>query len=204
MNDQGASALFYVLILLLPLSALLARRQPLGRTAVMAAAWVGIFAVGLLLVGLVSRADWLTSGARELFYGRDQSVTGSEVRIPMGEDGHFHARVSINGVERSLLVDSGATDTALSLAAATAVHIDPAGDGRVAVIDTANGQVLARHGTIARLQIGAISATDLPVMIAPKFGDTDVLGMSFLSRLKSWKVEGRELVLTPNPADPAL
>lgn len=199
MNDQTGSVLLYCLMLLLPLSALLARRLPLGRVAMMAAAWVGIFAVGLLLIALVSHADWLTAGARELFYGRDQSVTGSEVRIPMGDDGHFHARVSINGVERVLLVDSGATDTALSLATATAAHVDPDGDGLVEVVDTANGQVLARRSRIASLQVGDISATDVPVTVAAEFGDTDVLGMSFLSRLKSWKVEGRELVLTPNP-----
>jgi aspartyl protease family protein len=26
----------------------------------------------------------------------------------------------------------------------------------------------------------------------------DVVGMNFLSRLKSWRVEGRTLILTPN------
>src|SRR5438105_13457548 len=42
----------------------------------------------------------------------DQQVNGgSEVRIPMARDGHFWARVSLNGVERRMLVDSGATLT---------------------------------------------------------------------------------------------
>ena len=66
---------------LLSLSALFARRMPLGRVAVMALAWIGIFATGLMIVALVNRNDWLVSGTRELFYGRDQSVVGDEVRV---------------------------------------------------------------------------------------------------------------------------
>ncbi|HEY8433253.1 MAG TPA: TIGR02281 family clan AA aspartic protease, partial [Sphingomicrobium sp.] len=49
------------------------------------------------------------------------------------------------------------------------------------------------------LKVGGITATDLPTIVAPEFGDQDVLGMNFLSRLKSWRVEGKTLILTPNP-----
>ena len=45
---------------------------------------------------------------------------------------------------------------------------------------------------------GNVIARDLPVVVSPAFGDTDVLGMNFLSRLKSWRVEERTLVLTPH------
>ncbi len=40
-----------------------------------------------------------------------QVVQGETVRIKMSPDGHFWARVQINGVERRMLVDSGATIT---------------------------------------------------------------------------------------------
>jgi aspartyl protease family protein len=36
------------------------------------------------------------------------------------------------------------------------------------------------------------------VVVSPAFGDTDVLGMNFLSRLKSWRVEDGVLVLVPH------
>lgn len=196
MNDT-LRATQLVLVLVLAVGALVARRYPLKSMAKLALAWVGIFAVGLLIVAAVSRAEWLTSGARALLYGRGQGVTGGQVRIPMADDGHFYVTARINGVERSLLVDSGATDTALSVATATASHIDLGADGRVEMLETANGTVMARRATIERLQIGPIDAVDVPVAVAPEFGEADVLGMSFLSRLKSWKVEGRELVMTP-------
>jgi len=58
--------------------------------------------------------------------------------------------------------------------------------------------VTARVSTAKRLTIGGIEARDLPVVVSPSFGDQDVIGMNFLSRLKSWRVEGRTLVLQPN------
>lgn len=196
---MNGNAIYYALLLILPLSALFARRLPLGRVAVMALAWIGIFATGLMIVALVNRNEWLVSGAREMFYGRDQSVVGNEVRIAMADDGHFYAHATINGVERTLLVDSGASYTSLSAASAA--------DAKVAIdrtspqipLDTANGQVLAQPATIDELRVGGIMATDAPAVVSESFGDEDVLGMSFLSRLKSWRVEGKTLILVPEP-----
>ena len=199
MSDTTGNVIFYVLLLVLPLSALFARRLPLGRVAVMALAWIGIFATGLLVVGIVNQNHWLVSGTRALFYGPDQSVVGSEVRIPMADDGHFWARATINGVERTMLVDSGATVTALSTATAASAKIDLDGMAPPAVVSTANGTVTGKSATIGTLKVGGITATDLPTIVAPEFGDQDVLGMNFLSRLKSWRVEGKTLILSPNP-----
>jgi aspartyl protease family protein len=198
MSDTTGNVIFYVLLLVLPLSALFARRLPLGRVAVMTLAWIGIFATGLVVVAIVNQNQWLISGTRALFYGPDQSVVGSEVRIPMADDGNFWARATINGVERTMLVDSGATVTALSTATAAAAKIDPDSMAPPAVVSTANGSVTGTSATIAKLKVGGITATDLPTIIAPEFGDQDVLGMNFLSRLKSWRVEGKTLILTPN------
>ena len=199
MSDTTGNVIFYVLLLVLPLSALFARRLPLGRVAVMALAWIGIFATGLVVVAIVNQNQWLISGARTLFYGPDQSVVGSEVRIPMADDGHFWARATINGVERVMLVDSGATQTALSTTTADAAKLDFDRSAPPAIVSTANGTVTGKIATIATLKVGGITATDLPVIVAPEFGDQDVLGMNFLSRLKSWRVEGKTLILTPNP-----
>ncbi len=197
MSNQTGNAIFYALLLILPLSALFARRMPLGRVAVMALAWIGIFATGLLIVAVVNRNDWLVSGTRELFYGRDQSVVGDEVRVAMAQDGHFYARATINGTERTLLVDSGASFTSLSADTATAasVAIDPT-EPKIP-LETANGQVLAQPATIGELRVGGITASDAPAVVSAAFGDQDVLGMSFLSKLKAWRVEGKTLILVP-------
>ena len=156
MSDTTGNVIFYVLLLVLPLSALFARRLPLGRVAIMALAWIGIFATGLVVVGIVNQNQWLISGTRTLFYGPDQSVVGSEVRIPMADDGHFWAHATINGVERVMLVDSGATVTALSTTTAANARIDLDGMAQPAVVSTANGNVTGKSATIASLKVGGI------------------------------------------------
>src|SRR3954462_8808554 len=44
----------------------------------------------------------------------DQTVAGKELRVRMSSDGHFWVIASINGVKRRMLIDSGATVTAIS------------------------------------------------------------------------------------------
>ncbi|WP_326914948.1 retropepsin-like aspartic protease family protein [Sphingopyxis chilensis] len=126
-----------------------------------------------------------------------QRVVGGEVRIPMARDGHFWAAVRLNGTERRMLVDSGATVTALSRGTASAAGIEPDATLMPLIMKTANGTVRADAGTVGRLEIGDIEARGLKVVIAPGLGDTDVLGMNFLSELQSWRVEGKTLILVP-------
>ena len=129
-----------------------------------------------------------------------QEVVGEEVRIPMARDGHFWATVRLNGTERRMLVDSGATVTALSTATARAAGVEADATLVPLLMKTANGTVRADAGTLDRLEIGGIEARKLKVVISPGLGDTDVLGMNFLSELQSWRVEDRTLILTPKIA----
>lgn len=134
----------------------------------------------------------------------DQKVTGEEVRIRMASDGHLWARVRINGVERRMLVDSGATITALSERTAALVSVDRGADLFPVMMQTANGMVRAETGSVERLRLGSIEARNLRVVISPALGNIDILGMNFLSRLGSWRVEGRTLILVPNAASRAV
>lgn len=183
-----ADVAVYALLLLVPLAALMARRPPLGRTLVSIAAWIGIFAVGLLIVG-----------ERDRFGApfRDQSIEGRETRIRIAADGHFWADATIDGMSRRMLIDSGATTTAISQATAEAAGLDIEDSPFPVVLNTANGQVTARTASAGRLKVGNVTARDLNVVVSPAFGETDVIGMNFLSRLASWRVKGRTLVLTP-------
>jgi aspartyl protease family protein len=126
-----------------------------------------------------------------------QQIVGDEVRIRMSRDGHFWANVRVNGVERRMLIDSGATITALSDETAAAARIKRDSDLVPVMLRTANGVTSARPGTVEELQVGSITATNLKVVTSPALGGFDVLGMNFLSRLASWRVEGQTLVLVP-------
>ena len=50
MSDQVSRALLYALLLLLPLSALAARRLPMRKLVGYALAWVAIFTIGALVL----------------------------------------------------------------------------------------------------------------------------------------------------------
>ena len=129
-----------------------------------------------------------------------QQVVGDEVRIRLASDGHFWARVTINGNEQRMMIDSGATITALSAETARQAGVGKELAIAPVMLRTANGVVRADTGTVERLQIEGIEARNLKVVISPAFGGTSVLGMNFLSQLASWRVEKDTLVLVPAEA----
>lgn len=50
MNDLGIKVVVYALLLVLPLAALVARRPPLGRVALLAGIWIAIFVLALFVL----------------------------------------------------------------------------------------------------------------------------------------------------------
>jgi len=180
---------------------IITRRVPLIGALLRFAFWAG--AVVLVIGAVEQRSLFDPYFARITRFLKldpldDQQVSGKELRIPISRDGHFWVRARINGVERKLLVDSGATITALSVATAEAAGLVPERAPFPIILKTANGAVAARTSRVATLRIGNVVARDLPVVVSPSFGDTEVIGMNFLSKLKSWRVEGNVLILEPH------
>ena len=132
----------------------------------------------------------------------DQQVAGKELRVRMSPDGHFWVVASINGVQRRMLIDSGATVTALSHETVRDAKIDAGTGFAPVVLRTANGAAPAETGTIDELRVGNIVARNLKIVTSPGLGNLDVLGMNFLSKLDSWRVEGRTLILVPHHPQP--
>ena len=133
----------------------------------------------------------------------EQVVEGGETRIPLQRDGHFWLRVEINGVPANFLVDTGATLTAVSNDVAQRAGLQPRRGGLPISIGTANGPVAAQIATADEIRFGNVAARGLDVVTSPSFGNTNVIGMNLLSRLKSWRVEGNTMILVPNnPQEP--
>lgn len=131
-----------------------------------------------------------------------QTVAGGETRVPLAPDGHFWIEAKVNGETALFLVDTGATLTAVSVPLARRAGLDPRTGGVPVRISTANGTVSARLTTIDSLRFGSVKAGGLEAVIAPNIGETNVIGMNLLSRLKSWRVEGQTLILVPNNPQP--
>jgi aspartyl protease family protein len=101
------------------------------------------------------------------------------------------------------LVDTGATLTAVSTDTAAVIGLEPREAGLPVRMQTANGAVAAHLTTIDELRFGNVVARGLDAVIAPGLGTTNVIGMNFLSRLASVRLEGETMILVPhNPQAP--
>lgn len=152
----------------------------------------------LLTIGQVARFTTGSDLALSQVGMPVQEVVGGETRVEISPDGHFWVTASINGVERRFLIDTGATLTAISPTTATAASVPEKAIRQTINMRTANGEVRAELATIGELRFGNIVARDLDSVIAPGLGETNVIGMNLMSRLASWRVEGRTLILVPN------
>ncbi|MBV8685333.1 MAG: TIGR02281 family clan AA aspartic protease [Alphaproteobacteria bacterium] len=177
---------------------MLLQRIPVVGRVIRLALTAGLLALSLFLLMRQAPYEPHLAGLSERLGLDRQEVVGKEVRIRMASDGHFWADVTVNGVKRRMLIDSGATVTALSERTAGAASIEPEHSLVPVVLKTANGLAQARTGTVGELRVGNTVARRLKVVISPAFGDMDVIGMNFLTKLASWRVEGRTLVLTPH------
>jgi aspartyl protease family protein len=192
MTDTAGTAVYYVMAIVLVLSSVLAMRLSLGKALKMATAWILIFAI--VFVVFAFRGDFLAVGQRlkaEAF--GSAIVNGREVRIPIGEDGHFWVDATVNGQPGRFLVDSGASVTTISRQMAQRAQVPDT--GQHIVVNTANGPAPATEAYADRLDVQSISRTDFPVEINDR-DQTNVLGMNFLSSLRGWRVEGNYLVLS--------
>lgn len=164
----------------------------------------GVVAALLLTIVQVARVTTGNDLALPQIGMPAQRVTGNETRIAMANDGHFWVQASINGVPRRFLVDTGATLTAISESTAIAAQIPDKAFRPTMRMKTANGTVMAEVVSLDELSFGNVVARDLDAIVAPGLGETNVIGMNLLSRLASWRVEGRTLIMVPiDPADPA-
>nr|WP_237220007.1 TIGR02281 family clan AA aspartic protease [Sphingomonas arenae] len=110
----------------------------------------------------------------------------------MREDGHFWVEAQINGQDVRFLVDSGATTTTISRSVADAAGIQTG--MRADIVSTANGTIAMPRGRASVVELGPIRRMDIAVNVHPS-EDLNVLGMNFLSSLRSWGVQGNTLVL---------
>lgn len=203
-EDQNINLVFAIGALVLVASALFSRRMGFGEVIRNILAWVAIFAI--FIVGFSYQREILAVWSRvagEMTGANEQTVVGDALRIRQSADGHFWVNAKVNAQPVRFLIDSGATTTAMTLATAQNAGVEISNSPFPVVLITANGSVEAQRGTIQSLQIGPLAARDLPIVVAEEFGESNVIGMNFLSKLGSWRVEGAEMVLEPPAGAPA-
>lgn len=154
--------------------------------------------VTLLLVGGYSyREELLGLGHRvagellppgSALRGEPQVVGERAVQIRKRSDGHFMVKTEVNGTSLSMLVDTGASTVVLKPADAQRLGIDVDRLRYTVPVQTANGTTYAASVRLRNLSIGNIVLEDVEALVARQGALKDnLLGMSFLSRLRSYE-----------------
>ncbi len=120
---------------------------------------------------------------------------GSAV-IPRDERGHFQVDGRVDGRRIKFMVDTGASVIALTTAAAAALGIHPAQREFSVAMSTANGIVRAAPVRLDMVEIGGVVVRDVAAVVMPDMAlSENLLGMSFLSRLRHFEYAEGKLVL---------
>jgi aspartyl protease family protein len=162
------------------------------------AIWGGI--VALLVIAYNFRGD-INRAVDRLFSAvtPDSDITASinpAVHVTRSPEGEFHTRTLINGAPLSMLIDTGASSVVLTVEAARAAGLPVDLLKYDVTISTAKGRGFAAAVVLDQVRIGSIVERRVPALVAqPGQLRTSLLGMSFLSRLDSFEVRGKQMVL---------
>jgi aspartyl protease family protein len=119
-----------------------------------------------------------------------------EVRLKADARGHFVFDASINDRPASFMADTGATLVVLTYEDAARLGLSPHSLDFSGLAETANGVSRVAPITLDRVRVEDITVRDVPAAVAEKGAlATNLLGMSFLGRLKSFQMQGSELIL---------
>ncbi len=115
-------------------------------------------------------------------------------RIRRRSDGHFTASVTVNGASVAMLVDTGASTVVLRQADAKKLGVDTTHLRYTVPVQTANGVAYAAHVRLRNVSVGPINMGGVDALVAqPGVLRESLLGMTFLSRLRSYEFSGQYL-----------
>ncbi len=131
----------------------------------------------------------------EIFSNHPVSISDQEIILSADELGHFNVIGKVNGKRVNFLIDTGATSIVLSPKHANKIGINKNNLNFNIPVQTANGTTRSARYKIQSLTIGHITLKDLTVHVNQAEMDKSLLGMTFLNKLKSFRVEGRNMIL---------
>ena len=165
------------------------QRGQMGRVAQQASIW------GLIFIGMIA-AIGLWSDIRGSVAPQQAVTAGGEIVLPRQSDGHFYARLDVNGTPVTFMVDTGATQMVLSREDARRAGIDADGLRYLGQASTANGVVRTANVTLDQVGFGGVTQADVPAVVndGEMFGS--LLGMSYLRNFSNIQISDDNLILT--------
>ncbi len=128
----------------------------------------------------------------------DDSASGfaREVKLRADRNGHFVFKAAVNERLATFVADTGATLVVLTYEDAEHLGLSPQSLDFSAPVQTANGVTHVAPVMLDRVRVEDITVRDVPAAVAERGAlATNLLGMSFLGRLKNFQIQNGELVL---------
>lgn len=202
MSNNDFGRLIWVGVLVMVIGASLLRSgRPVGNMARNLGVWAAFVLV--LIAGYQYRyelqdvASRVTAGlvpGSPLALGMENGRP--TVALDKADNGHFEARILVNGTPVRAVVDTGATSTVLTSEDAQAAGFNPVALSYSVDVSTANGMARAATVKTDEVAIGGIVRKGMPVMVAaPGMLDQSLLGMNFISSLSGFDVRGDRMIL---------
>ncbi len=158
--------------------------------------------VALALAGVMPRlmrgtASAPTTQARPTPKAEPQSAASYRtVEVRSDSRGHFQLEGSVDGRRLDFMVDTGASVVALRERDAARLGIHPVPRDYTASVSTANGTIKAAPVSLSSLEVGGIRVFDVRAMVLPDEAlSGNLLGMSFLSRVRRFEMANGRLVM---------
>jgi aspartyl protease family protein len=121
---------------------------------------------------------------------------GRTLSIPRDARGHFQTDARIDGQRIDFMVDTGASVIALNEKSAARFGLRPVPADYRATVSTANGTIKAARTRLAMVDVGGIIVRDVDAMVLPDEAlSENLLGLSFLSKLKRFEYANGKMVL---------
>lgn len=118
------------------------------------------------------------------------------VVVPRDERGHFEVEARVDGRRIGFMVDTGATSIVLTESDAARLGIHPAQREFVVQVKTANGTVRGARTELGMVEVGDLTVRDVAALVLPDEAlSENLLGLSFLSRLRRFEYSDGKLVL---------
>jgi aspartyl protease family protein len=134
--------------------------------------------------------------ARPVAAPQPASNNSRSVTVPRDERGHFAVDARVDGRRLGFMVDTGASLIALTESNAAQLGIHPTPRDYVAEVKTANGSVRAARTELGMVEVGDLVVRNVPALVLPDEAlSENLLGLSFLSRLRRFEYSDGKLVL---------
>ena len=164
-----------------------------------------IFAVAVLIVGgyfaryaerAVVQPSAQAGAVEPASQPRQPATSGRSLVLDSDRQGHFKTEARIDGRYIDFLVDTGASLVILRESDAGRAGIRPRPSDYTATVSTANGKVKAAPAKLNRVEVGGITVHDVSALVLPdQVLGQNLLGVSFLSRLKRYEYANGRMVL---------